>query len=96
MGKENMDDQLMSIMALNTYGTHTKTHQGKRLSALKIGYTGIINIKGVVVIRNAINIKFTRQGGNTGIINKEVIIQICPSIYIQFARQGGNAGIIHI
>ncbi|MEL7432309.1 MAG: hypothetical protein AAFN11_00020 [Chloroflexota bacterium] len=37
-----MTDQ-NTIVALTTYGTHTKTRQGKRLSTLKIGYTGIIH-----------------------------------------------------
>ena len=31
---------LKHILALRTYGTKTRTHQGRRVSALKIGYTG--------------------------------------------------------
>ncbi|MEO1666737.1 MAG: hypothetical protein AAFU54_19015 [Chloroflexota bacterium] len=31
-----------TIVALTTYGTQSKTYKGKRLSTLKIGYTGII------------------------------------------------------
>jgi len=38
-----MTNQLTTIVALTTYGTQTKTHKGKRLSTLKIGYIGIIS-----------------------------------------------------
>jgi len=56
-----MDDQLLSIIAFSTYGTHTKTHRGKRLSALKIGYTGIISNILLKLFQSAIDISTKRD-----------------------------------
>lgn len=56
-----MDDQLLSIIAFSTYGTQTKTHRGKRLSALKIGYTGIISNILLKLFPSAIDISTKRD-----------------------------------
>lgn len=49
------------IVALNTYGTHTKTRKGKRLSALKIGYTNAVAEVLLALIPTAKNISSKRD-----------------------------------
>ena len=49
------------IVALGTYGTHTKTRKGKRLSALKIGYTNAVAEVLLALIPTAKNISSKRD-----------------------------------
>ena len=49
------------IIALSTYGTQTKTRSGRRLSALKIGYTTAVADVLLALIPSATNISSNRD-----------------------------------
>lgn len=49
------------VIALTTYGTHTKIRQGKRLSALKIGYTNAVAEVLLTLIPTSKNISSKRD-----------------------------------
>lgn len=49
------------IVAVTTYGTHTKTHGGKRVSTLKIGYSGIISQILLILLPSAVDVSSKRD-----------------------------------